>query len=132
MENQCLHVAKPKKHLNTKPMKLIKAYIRHRMIEKVYQSLRNAGFCCMTMVECEGTGMYSDHEKKHISTKYPFAEAYRIIKLEILIDEKDLQKVVKLIRQSGRTGYSGDGMIIVSQADEVYKVRTDEEGFSSV
>jgi nitrogen regulatory protein P-II 1 len=113
-------------------MKLIKAYVRHRMIERVYQSLRNAGFCCMTIVECEGTGMYSDHEKEHISTKYPFAEAYRVVKLEVLIDEKNVQKIVQLIRLSGRTGYNGDGMIIVSPVDNVYKVRTDEEGFSSI
>jgi len=113
-------------------MKLIKAYIRHRMIDKVYQSLRNAGYCCMTMADCEGTGMYSDHEKKHVSTKYPFADAYRVIKLEILIEVKDVKKIIELIRQSGRTGYSGDGMIIVSPVDEVFKIRTDEEGFSSI
>lgn len=86
----------------------------------------------MTMVECEGTGMYSDHEKEHMSTKYPFADAYRVVKLEILTDEKNVQKIVQLIRQSGRTGYSGDGMIILSPVDEVYKVRTDEVGFSIV
>ena len=113
-------------------MKLIKAYIRYRMVENVYHSLRNAGFFCMTMVECEGTGMYSDHEKEHMSTKYPFADAYRVVKLEILTDEKNVQKIVQLIRQSGRTGYSGDGMIILSPVDEVYKVRTDEVGFSIV
>ncbi len=113
-------------------MKLIKAYIRHRMTEKVYHLLRGAGFCCMTMVECEGTGMYSDHEKEHISTKYPYADAYRVIKLEILTDENNVQKIVQLIRQSGRTGYVGDGMIIISPVDEVYKVRNDEEGFSSI
>ncbi len=113
-------------------MKLIKAYVRHRMLSKVFQTLRKAGFCCMTIVECDGTGMYSDHEKEHISTKYPFADAYRVVKLEILIEEKDVQKIVQLIRQSGRTGYNGDGMIIVSHVESVYKVRTDEEGFSSV
>lgn len=113
-------------------MKLIKAYIRHRMMDKVYQSLRSAGYCCMTMADCEGTGMYSDHEKKHVSTKYPFADAYRIIKLEILIEGNDVKNIVEMIRQSGRTGYSGDGMIIVSPVDEVYKVRTDEKGFSSI
>ncbi len=76
--------------------------------------------------------MYSDHEKEHISPKYPFADAYRVIKLEILTDENNIQRIVQLIRQTGRTGYKGDGMIIVSPVDEVYKVRTDEVGFLSV
>ncbi len=113
-------------------MKLIKAFIRHRKVEDVFHSLRKAGFCCMTFVECEGTGQYSDHEKEHISSKYPFAEAYRVIKIEILISDEHVEKIVSMIRENGRTGYSGDGLIIVSPIDNVYKVRTDEEGILSV
>lgn len=113
-------------------MKLIKAYIRYRKSEKVYNALREAGFCCMTFVECEGTGRYSDHEKEHISTKYPFAEAYRVIKLEILVAKEHVNQVVKIIRESSRTGYRGDGMIVVSPVDNVYKVRNEEEGFLAI
>ena len=109
-------------------MKLIKAYIRHRKFDEVYKALNENGFCCMTMVGCEGTGQYCDHEKKHISDKYPFAEAYRVIKLEILVDASSVEKVVGLIRKSGRTGYRGDGMIIISPVDNVFKIRTGEEG----
>jgi len=109
-------------------MKLIKAYIRHRKTEEVHGKLKSEGFCCMTFVECEGTGRYSDHEKEHISNKYPYADAYRVIKLEILVDDNFVDKVISIIRASGRTGYKGDGMIIVSPVDEVYKVRTDEKG----
>lgn len=109
-------------------MKLIKAYIRHRKFEDVYNALKSEGFCCMTIVDCDGTGRYSDHEKEHISAKYPFADAYRVIKLEILVSEDHVQKIIDLIRENGRTGYQGDGMIIVSPVDNVYKVRTDEEG----
>jgi nitrogen regulatory protein P-II 1 len=86
----------------------------------------------MTMAECEGTGRYSDHEKEHISDKYPFADAYRVIKLEIRVAEEHVKQVVELIRQNGRTGYRGDGMIIVSPVDEVFKVRTDESGILSI
>jgi len=73
-------------------MKLIKAFVRHRKVEDVYHSLKKAGFCCMTFVECEGTGRYSDHEKEHISDKYPFAEAYRVIKLEMLVTGEPLKR----------------------------------------
>jgi len=113
-------------------MKLIKAYIRHRKMDEVYKALNENGFCCMTMVQCEGTGQYSDHEKEHISDKYPFADAYRVIKLEILVDFSSVNKVIRLIRESGRTGYRGDGMIIVSPVDNVFKIRTDEEGIKAV
>jgi nitrogen regulatory protein P-II 1 len=113
-------------------MKLIKAFIRHRKTEEVYTALNAEGYCCMTFVECEGTGQYSDHEKEHISEKYPFAEAYRVVKLEILVADENVEPIVELIRKNGRTGYRGDGLIIISPVDEVYKVRTDESGILAV
>ncbi|MGD9993682.1 MAG: P-II family nitrogen regulator [Salinivirgaceae bacterium] len=113
-------------------MKLIKAYIRQRKMEEVYRALKSDGFCCMTMAECEGTGRYSDHEKEHVSVKYPYADAYRVIKLEILVADEHVKPVVTLIRKNGRTGYRGDGMIIISPVDEVYKVRNDENGILAV
>jgi nitrogen regulatory protein P-II 1 len=113
-------------------MKLIKAYIRHRKLEAVYEALMKAGFCCMTLVECEGTGQYSDQEKQSISVKYPFVSAYRVIKIEILVDDGHVQKIIDIIRANGRTGYKGDGIIIVSQVENVYKVRTDEQGILAI
>ncbi len=113
-------------------MKLIKAYIRHRKIKDVYNALTNEGYCCMTFVECEGTGNYTDSEREHISVKYEFAEAYKVVKLEILIPDKQTENVIKIIRKNGRTGYHGDGIIIVSEAEEVYKIRTDEKGIHVV
>ena len=113
-------------------MKLIKAYIRHRKTEEVFKALKQEDYCCMTFVECEGTGHYSDHEKEHISKKYPFADAYRVIKLEILAADEHIGEIISIIKQSGRTGYQGDGMILVSPVEEVYKVRTDEVGFPAI
>ncbi|MCF6183879.1 MAG: P-II family nitrogen regulator [Bacteroidales bacterium] len=113
-------------------MKLIKAYIRNRKVGDVYKALFKEGYCCMTFVECEGTGHYTDSEKEHISVKYEFAEAYKVIKLEILISDKQTANVVEIIRKNGRTGYHGDGMIIVSEVEEVYKIRTDEKGIHVV
>lgn len=113
-------------------MKLIKAYIRYRKLEEVYKALTKSGYCCMTFVECEGTGQYSDHEKVHISDKYSFAEAYRVVKLEIVSREESILEIVKIIKQNGRTGYSGDGIIIISPVDEVFRVRTDEKGVLAI
>lgn len=113
-------------------MKLIKAYIRYRKVEEVYHALNDAGFCCMTFVECEGTGKYSDHEKEHISAKFPYAEAYRVIKLEILVSDEHENQVIRIIRENGRTGYRGDGMILVSNVEEAYKVRNNEKGILAI
>jgi len=86
----------------------------------------------MTFVECDGTGQYSDQEKDHISEKYPFTNAYRVIKLELVARDEHVQELLGIIKKHGRTGYSGDGIIIVSPVDEVYKVRTDETGILAI
>ena len=113
-------------------MKLIKAYIRHRKTEDVYNALYNAGYCCMTFVECDGTGRYSDSSHKHISDKYPFTDAYRVIKIEIVVSAVDVTEVIGIIRENGRTGYKGDGLIIVSPVEGIYKIRNDKEGLDAL
>ncbi len=113
-------------------MRLIKAYIRQRKSKEVYNALKKEGFHSMTFVECEGTGKYSDLEKEHISDKYPFADAYKVVKLEILVAKRHVNMVVDLIRENGRTGYRGDGMIIISSVNDVFKVRTNEKGILAI
>jgi nitrogen regulatory protein P-II 1 len=113
-------------------MKLIKAYIRKRKTEDVYEALKKEGLDSMTMIECEGTGKYTDREREHISEKYTFVEAYMVVKLEILLPDSDLKKAIRIIRENGSTGYSGDGIIIVSPVDEVHKIRNEQEGIESV
>lgn len=113
-------------------MKLIKAYIRPRKVEEVYGALDKSGFCCMTFVKCEGTGQYSDQEKEHISESYPFANAASVVKLEILVSTEHVQQVIDIIRENARTGYKGDGIILVSPVEEAFKVRTDEKGILAI
>ncbi|WP_291856967.1 P-II family nitrogen regulator [Marinilabilia sp.] len=113
-------------------MRLIKAYIRHIKVEEVYKALKSEGFGAMTLVECEGTGKYTDSEQGHISEKYPFADACKVTKIEILVSQNNVKKVVALIREKGRTGYKGDGMILVSPVDEAYKIKNNDSGIKSI
>ncbi len=113
-------------------MKLLKAYIRPEKAEDVYKALKKQGFCCMTFVDCEGTGQNITDDQEHLSVNYPFAETNKMIRVEILIPKELVRQVVELIKQNSRTGYQGDGMIIVSPVDEVYKIRTDETGVHAI
>ncbi|MGM0551069.1 MAG: P-II family nitrogen regulator [Bacteroidota bacterium] len=63
-----------------------------------------------------------------MSDKYPFADAYRVIKLEILVADEHVKSIIELIRENGRTGCRGDGMITISPVEEVYKISNDESG----
>ena len=113
-------------------MKLIKAYIRHHKTEEVFLGLKAEGFGAMTMVECEGTGKYTDNEKLHLSEKYPFADSCKVTKLELLVPDSDLEKVADIIREKGRTGHQGDGMILVSKIDEVHKIKNYDSGIEAI
>lgn len=113
-------------------MKLIKAYIRKRKLEEVYKALKEEGYDSMTMIEGEGTGTFSDHEREHISDKYTFVEAYMVIKLEILVPANEVKRIIQIVREYARTGYTGDGMIVVTPAEEVHKIRTDETGIEAI
>jgi nitrogen regulatory protein P-II 1 len=113
-------------------MKLVKAYIRHRKTEEVYRALDAEGFGAVTMVECEGTGKYTDEEKEHLSKKFPFTDVCKVVKLEVLVPDSDVDRIVTAIKENGRTGHAGDGMVLVSPVDEVYKIRNEKTGIESV
>ena len=113
-------------------MKLVKAYIRYRKTEEVFRALDAKGFGAITLVECEGTGKYTDKEEKHLSNKFPFTDACKVLKLEVLVPDSDVHDVVGTIKENGRTGHPGDGMVLVSPVDEVYKIRNDTSGIESI
>jgi nitrogen regulatory protein P-II 1 len=91
-------------------MKEIKAFIRPMKAMDVHKSLYAHGFCCMTLTECEGTGMYTDRDKDFPSLKFPFLHSKRV-KIEIVCPEEEVEPIVEIIREHGRTGRSGDGII---------------------
>lgn len=101
-------------------------------MREIHQGLAKAGYCCMTMIECEGTGQYSHEQNDYLSTSYPSINAYKVIKLEILIADNHVDQVVGIIRKNGRTDFPGDGMIIISPVENVYKIKTDEEGILAI
>ena len=55
-----------------------------------------------------------------------------MVKLEIVIADEHVDKVIAVIRRSARTGYEGDGIIVLSPVDEVYKVRTNGKGVLAI
>lgn len=108
-------------------MKEIKAFIRPIKIREVCKALRTNGFCCMTLIECEGTGMYTDKKKDFPTLKFPFIHS-NVVKIEIICRDSDEEQIVKIIKKHGRTGRSGDGIIYTMGGKEVYKVKNAQTG----
>lgn len=103
-------------------MKEIKAFIRPGKIKEVVVALRKAGHCCLTVFEGEGIGDYTDPKKAWPSLKLPFLHS-KVVKLEVVCNNSDVNGINEIIRKYGNTGKSGDGLIYVSGVQEVIRIR---------
>ena len=103
-------------------MKEIKAFIRPEKIKEVVSALRKAGHLSLTVFEGEGTGNYTDPGKNWPSLKLPFLHS-KVVKLEMVCSDNDVNSISELIRTHGRTGKRGDGLIYVSDIQETMRIR---------
>lgn len=108
-------------------MKEIKAYVREERVDNVVRELEEAGFCCMTIVNVSGLGGFADPKKAKYS--FEFVEKYsKVIKIELVCNDEQVDRAIDAIIKGGRTQKPGDGIIFVSPIDRAVKIRTGDEG----
>lgn len=109
-------------------MKKMEAIIRPERLEQVKKALEENGFVAMTIIEVLGRG-----EQKGIKLQYRGGtievDLLPKLKLEMFVHDADVDKVMKIICDSARTGKFGDGRIFVSPVEKSGKVRTGEADF---
>ena len=104
-------------------MKLIKAYIRTNMIDKVIHALEEAGFTDMTLIDVKAIRRGIDPAQLEYSIE--IARRYmNVAKLEIVLEDKDAERAKEIIVKSARTGRKGDGFLQISPVDEAIHIRT--------
>jgi nitrogen regulatory protein PII len=110
-------------------MKMVIAYIRHEAFEPIRMELLDAGFPSLTVTEVKGSG-----RQKAITEHYRGSElAVHLrpkLKLEIVVEEKDLGVIKESILRHARTGSVGDGKLFVLPVEDAVRIRTGEEGES--
>ena len=112
-------------------MKKIEAIIRQEKLTEVKDALGEAGFPGLTAYEVRGRG-----RQKGVSLSYRTTE-YRVdmlpkMKIEIVVEDKDVEKAIDTIVNTAKTGNIGDGKIFVLPVEEVVRVRTGEKGDSAI
>ncbi len=112
-------------------MKKIEAIIRVEKLEEVREALDGEGFSRMTVTEVKGRG-----SQKGVTLEWRAGE-YRVeflpkLKLELVVDEFDVERAVQAILSSARTGKIGDGKIFISPVESVIRVRTGERGVKAL
>jgi len=100
-------------------MKKIEAIIRKEKFEEMYKMLEKSGVGGITVSEAMGFG----HHRNGLNPK---------VKVEIYVDEFQVDKVIDMIRKVAKTGTTGDGKIAILPLERLYRIRTGEEGASAI
>ncbi len=104
-------------------MKMIRAFIRPEKEQEVVLALEGAGFPSLTKMPVFGRG-----KQKGLTVGPVHYDELPKTLIMTVIDDKDLEKVLKVIQEKARTGFIGDGKVFVSPVEQAYTVRTGEAG----
>lgn len=108
-------------------MKKIEAIIRPFKLDEVKEALVEEGVRGLTITEIRGYGRQKGHTETYRGSEYRI-EFIPKIKIEVVVDDSQLDKVVDAILRTAKTGQVGDGKIFISNIDEVIRIRTEESG----
>lgn len=112
-------------------MKKIEAIIRPFKLDEVKIALVNAGVVGMTVSEVRGFGRQKGQTERYRGSEYT-VEFLQKLKIEIVIEDEQVDMVVDKIIGAARTGEIGDGKIFVYPVDEIIRIRTGEKNIEAV
>jgi nitrogen regulatory protein PII len=108
-------------------MKMVVAYVRHEAFEPIRTELLEIGFPSLSISEVKGSG-----RQKGITESYRGATLTNYlrpkVKIECVVEDKDVPAIVDTVLKHARTGSVGDGKVFVLPVDEAYRIRTGESG----
>lgn len=96
-------------------------------MDEVKESLNEIGIQGITISEVKGFGRQKGHTELYRGAEY-VVDFIPKIKLEIIVSDEILSKVVEAIEKSAKTGRIGDGKIFVTPVEAVVRIRTGETG----
>jgi nitrogen regulatory protein P-II 1 len=108
-------------------MKLVTAIVKPHRIEEVKEALRELGVNGLTTTDVEGFGRQRGHTEVYRGAEYQ-VDFVPKVKVEVVVDDDDLDGVVQAIVTAARTGKIGDGKLWVSEIERVVRIRTGEMG----
>ena len=106
-------------------MKRVEAIIKPFKLEDVKDALAEIGIEGMTVSEVKGYGRQKGHSELYRGAEY-VVDFLPKIKMEMVVDGKDVEQVTAAIIEAARTGKIGDGKIFVSDIEQIIRIRTGE------
>ena len=108
-------------------MKKVEAIIKPFKLDEVKQALSEIGVAGLTATEVKGFGRQKGHTELYRGAEY-VVDFLPKVKVEVVVADALVVKVVEAIERAAKTGRIGDGKIFVLPVDEVIRIRTGERG----
>ncbi len=112
-------------------MKKIEAIVKPFKLEEVKEALNGLGIQGMTVSEVKGFGRQKGHTELYRGAEY-IVDFLPKVKIEVVVKDELVPKVIEAIARTARTGRIGDGKIFVLPVEDVIRIRTGEAGEEAI
>ena len=112
-------------------MKLITTIIKPFKLDDVKDALKSIGIQGMTVSEVKGFGRQGGHTETYRGSEYAIDFVPKM-KLELVIDDAQIDQVVEAISKAASTGKIGDGKIWITEVNTIIRIRTGEVGSDAI
>lgn len=112
-------------------MKKIEAIIRPFKLDEVKIALVNAGIVGMTVSEVRGFGRQKGQTERYRGSEYT-VEFLQKLKVEIVVEDSQVDMVLDKVITAARTGEIGDGKIFISPVEQIIRIRTGEKNLEAI
>ena len=112
-------------------VKKIEAVIKPFKLDEVKEALHEVGVSGITVTEAKGFGRQKGHTELYRGAEY-VVDFLPKVRLEIVVDDDQVDRVVEAIANAARTGRIGDGKIFVSSIESAVRIRTGERDSDAI
>ena len=108
-------------------MKLVVGIVKPFKLDDVKSAVQEFGVHGLTMTEVQGFGRQRGHTEVYRGAEYTIDFVPKV-RVEILVDDNDVDRVVSRLIETARTGKIGDGKVWVVPVEQAWRIRTGESG----
>ncbi|MFD1382156.1 P-II family nitrogen regulator [Rhodanobacter aciditrophus] len=112
-------------------MKLVTAIVKPFKLDEVREALSEIGINGITVTEVKGFGRQRGHTELYRGAEY-VVDFLPKVKLELAVDDDQVDRAIESIQKSANTGKIGDGKIFVTALEQVIRIRTGETGADAI
>ncbi|MEE2998373.1 MAG: P-II family nitrogen regulator [Pseudomonadota bacterium] len=112
-------------------MKKLEAIIKPFKLDEIKEALHEIGLQGITVIEAKGFGRQKGHTELYRGAEY-IVDFLPKVKIELIIEDQQLDSAIEAIQKAAHTGRIGDGKIFISSIEDAIRIRTGERGAEAI